>query len=57
MSLEILRIEPHVVICRMDNGTIIDIDRKWLPAGIKVEESIEIDVSKKILELAHTVDK
>lgn len=57
MSLEILRIEPHVVTCRMDNGTIIDIDRKWLPAGIKVEESIEIDVSKKILELAHTVDK
>ena len=44
MKLTIARIEEHVVTCELEDGTRLDIDRKWLDKGIEVGNSIEVDV-------------
>ena len=44
MKLTITRIKEHVVTCELEDGTPLDIDRKWLDKGIEVGNSIEVDV-------------
>lgn len=44
MKLTILRIEEEIVNCQLDNGTIIDIARRWFPKDIQEGNTIEFDM-------------
>ena len=44
MKLTILRIENRIVNCQLDNGTIIDIARRWFTGNIQEGDTIEFDV-------------
>lgn len=44
MKLTILRIENRIVNCQLDNGTIIDIARRWFTEDIQEGDTIEFDV-------------
>lgn len=44
MKLTILRIENEIVNCQLDNGTIIDIGRRWFTEDIQEGEAIEFDM-------------
>lgn len=39
-----MRIENRIVNCQLDNGTIIDIDRRWFTDNIKEGDTIEFDI-------------
>lgn len=47
MKLKIIRIENHIVTCELDEGTIIDIARRWFSQDIKEDDVIEFDVTDK----------
>ena len=44
MKLTILRIESEIVNCQLDNGSIIDIARRWFPEEIQEGNTIEFDM-------------
>lgn len=44
MELTILRIEEEIVNCQIDNGSIIDIARRWFPKDIQEGNTIEFDM-------------
>lgn len=44
MKLTILRIENRIVNCQLDNGTIIDIARRWFIEDIQEGDAIEFDM-------------
>lgn len=44
MKLTVLRIENGIVNCQLDNGTIIDIARRWFTSDIQEGDTIEFDV-------------
>lgn len=44
MKLTILRIENRIVNCQFDNGTIIDIARRWFTENIREGDTIEFDM-------------
>lgn len=44
MKLTILRIESRIVNCQLDNGTIIDIARRWFTEDIQEGDTIEFDM-------------
>lgn len=44
MKLTILRIENEIVNCQLDNGTIIDIARRWFTKDIQEGDTIEFDM-------------
>lgn len=44
MTLKIIRIDGRVVTCELDNGTFIDIARRWFNEDIQEEDVIEFDV-------------
>lgn len=44
MKLTILRIENRIVNCRLDNGVIIDIGRRWFTEDIQEGDIIEFDI-------------
>lgn len=46
MNLTIIRIENRIVTCELDDGTIIDIARRWFSEDIQVDDVIEFDVTK-----------
>lgn len=46
MKLTILRIENGIVNCQLDNGTIIDIARRWFTEDIQEGDTIEFDMYK-----------
>ena len=46
MELKILRIENDIVNCQLDNGTIIDIARRWFSGDIHEDDIIEFDVNR-----------
>lgn len=48
MELKILRIENDIVNCQLDNGTIIDIARRWFTEEIHENDIIEFDVNKRV---------
>lgn len=48
MKLTILRIENRIVNCQLDNGTIIDIARRWFSEDIQEGSTIEFDINKTI---------
>lgn len=45
MQLTILRIENEIVNCELDNGSIIDIARRWFIGNIQEGDTIEFDVN------------
>ena len=45
MKVTILRIENRIVNCQLDNGTIIDIARRWFTGDIQEGDTIEFDVN------------
>ena len=47
MKLTILRIENEIVNCQLDNGTIIDIARRWFTENIHEDDIIEFDVNRR----------
>ena len=44
MKLTILRIENRIVNCQLDDGTIIDIARRWFTENIREGDTIEFDM-------------
>lgn len=46
MKLIILRIEKRIVNCQLEDGTIIDIARRWFAEDIQEGDKIELDVHK-----------
>lgn len=46
MKLTIIRIENRIVTAQLDDGTIIDVARRWLAEDIEVDDVIEFDVTK-----------
>lgn len=44
MKLTILRIKNRIVNCQLDNGTIIDIARRWFTDDIQEGDTIEFDM-------------
>ena len=47
MKLAILRIKDEIVNCQLDNGTIIDIARRWFTEDIHEDDIIEFDVNRR----------
>ena len=47
MKLTMLRIEDEIVNCQLDNGTIIDIARRWFTEYIHEDDIIEFDVNRR----------
>lgn len=43
MKLRIIRIENSIVTCELDNGTIIDIARRWFAEDIQEGDTIEFE--------------
>lgn len=48
MTLSIIRLEKRIVTCMLEDGTIIDIARRWFTDDIEEGDVIEFDVEKKI---------
>lgn len=44
MKLTILRIENRIINCQLDDGTIIDIARRWFTEDIQEGDTIEFDM-------------
>lgn len=44
MKLTISRIEKRVVTCELEDGTRIDIARRWFTDDLEEEDNIEFDV-------------
>lgn len=49
MKVQIIRIEKNVVSCSLEDGHILDIDRKWLPEDIRLDDELDfnIEIAKK----------
>lgn len=47
MKLTIIRIEENIVTCELEDGSLLDVDRKWFNKDIKENDLIEFDVNKK----------
>lgn len=47
MKLIILRIEDEVVTCELEDGTLLDIARRWFSKNITNGDIIEFDVNAK----------
>ncbi len=45
MKLTILRIENQIINCQLDDGTIIDIARRWFTEDIQEGDTIEFDMN------------
>lgn len=45
MKLTILRIENRVVTCELQDGTLLDVARRWFAEDIQEGDNIEFDVS------------
>ena len=44
MKLTILKIENRIVNCQLDNGTIIDIARRWFTEDIQEGDTLELNI-------------
>ena len=44
MKLTITRIEKRIVTCELEDGTRIDIDRRWFADDLEEGDNIEFDV-------------
>lgn len=44
MKVQIIRIKENIVSFRLEDGYILDIDRKWLPEDIKLDDVVDFNV-------------
>lgn len=47
MKLTIIRIEEDIVACELEDGSLLDIARRWIPNDVKDGDIIEFDVNNK----------
>lgn len=47
MTLTIHRIENRIVTCELEDGTLLDVARRWFTEDIQEGDIIEFDVTKK----------
>ena len=47
MKLKIVRIDHRIVTCKLEDGTLLDVARRWLAEDIQVDDTIEFDVINK----------
>lgn len=47
MKLTIIRIEENIVTCELEDGSLLDIARRWFNNDIKEQDVIEFDVNKR----------
>ena len=47
MKLKIIRIENSIVTCELDDGTILDIARRWLTEDIQEGDVIEFNATSE----------
>lgn len=47
MQLTIIRIEKRVVTCKLEDGPLIDLARRWFTEDIEEGDIIEFDVLEK----------
>ena len=45
MKLKINRIEDGVVTCELEDGTLLDVAKRWFAKGIQEGDEIEFDVN------------
>jgi len=45
MKLKIIRIENHIVTCQLEDGTLLDVAKRWFTKGIQEGDEIEFDVN------------
>lgn len=45
MKLTIIRIENRVVTCELDDGTLLDVARRWFTEDIQEGDVIEFDAT------------
>jgi len=45
---QIIRIEDSIVSLRLEDGYILDVDRRWFPSDINIDEELDfsVDVAK-----------
>lgn len=46
MQIKIIRVEKQVVSCELEDGHILDIDRRWLGDDIKEGDILDFNVEK-----------
>ena len=44
MKLTVLRVENEITNCQLDNGTIIDIARRWFMDDLQEGDTMELDM-------------
>lgn len=44
MKIQVIRIEGSVVSCQLEDGHILDIDKRWLPENVKVDDELDFNV-------------
>lgn len=49
MKLTIIRIEENIVTCELEDGTLLDIAKRWFSPNIQNDDVIEFDASSKKL--------
>lgn len=47
MRLTIIRLDNRVVTCELEDGTLLDIARRWFTEDIQEGDVIEFDVTDK----------
>ena len=47
MKLTIIRIENRIVTCELDDGTLLDIARRWFTEDIQEGDAIEFDINER----------
>ena len=47
MKLTIIRIENRIITCELDDGTLLDVARRWFTEDIQEGDTIEFDVTTK----------
>lgn len=49
MLVKIIRIEDKIVSCQLEDGHILDIDKRWLPEDAMVDDVVDfnVEIAKK----------
>ena len=47
MKLAILRIENRIITCELDDGTLLNVAKRWFAEGIQEGDVIEFDATSK----------
>lgn len=45
MKLTIIKINQEVVTCELEDGTLLDIAKRWFEKDIKINDVLEFDIN------------